>query len=254
MCVLQRQAISSKQPGAVVPCFVAAVLRKTAATFPPAALMLVMTAASACGAGAPPKTARGDLAPGAEGIDLSHHNGNIDWPVLAAENLDFIYLKATEGGDWKDPRFQANWQAASAEGYRVGAYHFYRLCRGGAVQADNFIRSVEVRAGTLPPAVDLEYSHNCTPAQNPAETRAELRLFLDRLEAEYGAVPVLYTTPDFHADWLSAGFERYPLWIRSLGGAPELPARIWQYSMRGKAKGIEGDVDRNRVMHDAPRD
>ncbi|MCA8898009.1 MAG: hypothetical protein KDA39_04740, partial [Hyphomonas sp.] len=48
-------------------------------------------------------------APGAEGIDLSHHNGRIDWDRLGEAPLDFIYLKATEGRDWKDPRFQDNW-------------------------------------------------------------------------------------------------------------------------------------------------
>lgn len=54
--------------------------------------------------GAPPPV----LAPGAEGIDLSHHNGVVDWPRLSTAGLSFVYLKATEGESHVDTRFQAN--------------------------------------------------------------------------------------------------------------------------------------------------
>jgi lysozyme len=188
------------------------------------------------------------LPAGAEGIDLSHHNGPVDWARLGTEPLDFVYLKATEGTDHTDPQFQENWQAATRLGWRVGAYHFYRLCREGAPQADNFIRQVEVRAGTLPPAVDLEHAHNCTALGPRADTLAELRAFLAALESEYGAVPVIYTTPAFHAEWLAGeGFEMHPLWIRALDGPPQGPYAIWQYSMKGRVAGVDGLVDLNRA-------
>lgn len=188
------------------------------------------------------------LPPGAEGIDLSHHNGAVDWARLGTQPFEFVYLKATEGTDHIDARFHENWLAATRLGWRTGAYHFYLLCREGAPQADNFIRQVEVRAGTLPPAVDLEHAHNCA-ARGPREaTLAELRAFLDAIETEYGQVPVIYTTPAFHAEWLAGeGFERHPLWVRSLDGPPDLPHAIWQYSMKGKAAGIDGPVDLNRA-------
>jgi len=188
------------------------------------------------------------LPPGAEGIDLSHHNGRIDWARLGTEPFQFVYLKATEGTDHTDADFQANWQAATRLGWRVGAYHFYLLCREGAPQAENFIRQVEVRDGTLPPAVDLEHAHNCAARGGREEALAELRVFLAAIEAEYGAVPVIYTTPAFHAEWLvGEGFEAHPLWTRSLDGPPDLPHAIWQYSMKGKAAGVDGPVDLNRA-------
>ena len=188
------------------------------------------------------------LPPGAEGIDLSHHNGPVDWGRLGTEPLDFVYLKATEGTDHTDPRFQENWQAATRLGWQVGAYHFYLLCRDGAPQAENFIRQVEVRPGTLPPAVDLEHAHNCKARGGRDAALTELRAFLGALEAEYGAVPVIYTTPAFHAEWLAGeGFEAHPVWIRSLEGPPERPHAIWQYSMKGKVAGVEGNVDLNRA-------
>lgn len=187
------------------------------------------------------------LPPGAEGIDLSHHNGRVAWDVLDQAPLDFVYLKATEGSDWKDPRFQKHWLEATRRGWHVGAYHFYRLCRPGGEQAANFIQSVEVRGGALPPAVDLEYAHNCAPLDGPERTLEELGAFLAAIEAEYGVRPVLYTTPEFHADWVAGRFDDYPLWLRSLEDAPQIPHVVWQYSMEGDVPGIEGPVDLNRV-------
>jgi lysozyme len=209
-------------------------------------LFCVFLALSACSA--EPRAAApepGLLPPGATGIDLSHHNGAVNWDALEGAGVDFIYLKATEGRDWTDADFQQNWIDATRRGYAVGAYHFYILCKPWEAQAVNFIRAVEVRDGTLPPAVDLEYAHNCKPFRDAAGTKAELQAFLDRLEAEYGAVPVLYTTKEFYADWIAGSFDRYPLWIRSVDGAPDMPYAIWQHSMRGKVAGVKGDVDLN---------
>lgn len=211
------------------------------------AISAAILALAACAPAGVPRPDGGLLPPGAQGIDLSHHNGRVDWDALEAENLDFIYLKATEGRDWKDKNFQAHWMEATRRGYYLGAYHFYILCKPWEAQAVNFIQSVEVRSGTLPPAVDLEYAHNCEPYRDEAGTKAELQAFLDRLEAEYGATPVIYTTPEFHANWIAGDFDRYPLWIRSIDGPPGMPYAIWQFSMRGKVAGVSGDVDLNRA-------
>jgi lysozyme len=211
-------------------------------------VMLAMAALSVCARG-PTLQAWQGLVPGAQGIDLSHHNGEVDWVRLGASDIEFVYLKASEGVKQTDPLFQRNWRSAQAEGFVTGAYHFYLLCRDGAAQAANFIRQVEVSPANLPPAVDLEYAQNCKPARPRAGTLRELRIFLDALEAEYGKAPVLYTTPEFHRDWLDSGFERYPLWIRRLGNTPpDEPAQIWQYTMRARVSGIASDVDLNRVV------
>lgn len=185
---------------------------------------------------------------GAEGIDLSHHNGAVDWGRLSLTGRSFVYIKATEGLAHVDTRFHDNWRGARRHGWQTGAYHFYLLCQEGPGQAENFIRQVEVRRDTLPPAVDLEYAHNCAPRSDREATRRQIVLFLDALEAEYGRVPVIYTTPEFRDDWLAGElFARYPLWIRSLSGPPDTAYAIWQYSMAGSLPGIEGPVDLNRA-------
>lgn len=212
--------------------------------------LAVLVLLASCGPTAPPAASEPGtgLAPGAEGIDLSHHNGSIDWPRLSTSGKSFVYLKATEGRGHVDRNFQENWREALRHGWQTGAYHFYLLCQDGPAQAANFIRQVEVRAGSLPPAVDLEHAHNCAPRGSRAETLEELRAFLAELEAEYGAAVVIYTTPAFHAEWLEGeGFERHPLWVRSLAGPPDLPYAIWQYSMQGRLPGVSGPVDLNRA-------
>lgn len=182
------------------------------------------------------------------GIDISHHQGAIDWAAVAADGVDFAYIKATEGGDFRDPRFVANWAGAGAAGIARGAYHFFTLCRPGAVQAANFIAAVPPTPGMLRPVVDLEYGGNCSARPSPAALLTEVRDFLAALEAHYGSKPLLYLTRGFHADYLDGALVDYPLWVRSLYFEPGYPARewsIWQFHDRGRRAGIAGPVDLN---------
>src|SRR6476660_2447595 len=63
------------------------------------------------------------------GIDVSHHQGEIDWPRVASDGVRFAYIKASEGGTVPDHRFRENWVEAKKAGLRRGAYHFFTLCR-----------------------------------------------------------------------------------------------------------------------------
>nr|WP_217497729.1 GH25 family lysozyme [Lysobacter enzymogenes] len=65
------------------------------------------------------------------GIDVSHHQGAIDWRAVARDAVAFAYLKASEGGDHRDRRYAANARDARAAGVAVGAYHFFTFCRDG---------------------------------------------------------------------------------------------------------------------------
>lgn len=83
---------------------------------------------------------RPSLQPGEQyGIDVSHHQGQIDWRRVRQDGISFTYVKATEGGDWTDPRFEMNWRGAGEAGLRRGAYHFFTLCRAGEAQAKHFL-------------------------------------------------------------------------------------------------------------------
>ena len=77
------------------------------------------------------------------GLDVSHHQGVIDWArVTEDRRLRFVFIKATEGGDFRDRRFAENWAAAKRAGLRVGAYHFFTFCTAPELQAQNFLAVV----------------------------------------------------------------------------------------------------------------
>ena len=187
-----------------------------------------------------------------QGIDVSHHQGPIDWGAVGSDGVRFAWIKATEGGDWRDPRFAGNWRAAAEAGVPRGAYHFFTLCRPAAEQAAWFLSVAP--AGELPAAVDLEFDGNCAARPDPATLAADLGLFLDTVERARGRRPVVYVTGEVfreHADALRGE----TLWVRSIFHPVRwgvwAPARVWQYSAMGRVEGIQGDVDRNAIRRGA---
>ncbi|MGI9406121.1 MAG: glycoside hydrolase family 25 protein [Hyphomicrobiaceae bacterium] len=182
------------------------------------------------------------------GIDVSHHQGPIDWKAVANDDVAFAYIKATEGGDYVDPRFAENWPAAAEAGVPRGAYHFFTQCRTGEIQARNFIRTVPLDKGALPHVVDAEHMGPCRETAQISDVVAEMTVFLDRLEAHYGRRPIIYTTREFHDAYLNGYFAEERFWVRSLVLPPGFRDRqwsIWQYHNRGRRAGITGPVDLN---------
>lgn len=184
------------------------------------------------------------------GIDVSHHQGEIDWRAVVGDDVRFAYLKATEGGDHKDRRFARNWREAGAAGLARGAYHFFTLCRPGGDQAANFIQAVPRDESALAPVVDLEFVGNCKTRPTRAAFLGELEVFVTRVEEHYQQRLIYYVTYDFLERYLLDTPElRRPLWIRDVFSQPELPAGfewiLWQYCDRGRIDGIDGPVDLN---------
>ncbi|GAA1724172.1 GH25 family lysozyme [Isoptericola hypogeus] len=181
------------------------------------------------------------------GVDVSAYQGEIDWPVLAGQDVDFAFIKATEGSGHVDERFEASWAAARETDLVVGAYHFLSFESPGADQAANVVANVPADAGTLPPVVDVEYYGDFASAPPSVdELRAILDPLLDALEAHYGAPPILYTTQQVRETYLGDDYDRYPLWIRSVATSPDLPRRdweFWQYSDRDVLDGYSGEEE-----------
>jgi lysozyme len=184
------------------------------------------------------------------GIDVSHHQGPIHWPSVARDDVQFAYIKVSEGGDHRDRNFQRNIRGAQRVGLPLGAYHFFTLCRSGREQAENFLAAVRGYRFRLPPAVDLEFDGNCEARPTQAEFDRELGAYLRELRRRTGREPVLYVTRDFHAEYVAASrFRRQPLWVRDLIAGLDRPTRgrvmFWQFAVRGRVDGIQGPVDLN---------
>ncbi|HTV71104.1 MAG TPA: GH25 family lysozyme [Rhizobiaceae bacterium] len=185
------------------------------------------------------------------GIDVSNHQGVIDWRRVAADDVSFAIIKATEGGDWIDKSFARNIEAARAAGLAVGAYHFFTFCRPGADQAKNFISVVPRDGSLLPPVVDIEFWGNCPEQPSLATFAAELKAFLDPVEAAFGKPAIVYIIGEAIDLYGSAVPERHR-WVRSLAAHPGHEDWIyWQYHNKGRVDGIEGDVDLNVLQGEA---
>lgn len=183
------------------------------------------------------------------GIDVSRFQQEIDWQALKSENVRFVFIKATEGGDYRDQAFSRNWNESKRAGFVRGAYHFFTFCRAGREQAENFIKTVPIEAGTLPPAIDLEFGGNCSARPEREVLQKELKDFIGEIERVYGQKPVLYLKYDSYEAYVKGDFQNYLLWIQDRFFEPELSDRrkwsFWQYSSRGRVQGVETYVDLN---------
>ena len=180
------------------------------------------------------------------GVDVSSYQGEIDWPVLAGQDIDFAYVKATEGSGFVDSRFAENLRGARDAGLLVGAYHFFSFESPGRSQAEQVIATVPADRGLLPVAVDVE--HYGTFFRDPPDAdkvRAELEVLVATLREHYGVEPVIYATQAAYSRYVAGGFPDTPLWIRAV----YLPPRVsdgrdwtfWQYSHRDRLDGYDGE-------------
>lgn len=93
------------------------------------------------------------------GIDVSNHQKDIDWKQISQnKKVRFVFIKVTEGKDFRDKYFLTNWNDASQVGLYKGAYHYFTVRSSGKEQAENFIGLVPYEIGCLPPVVDIEES------------------------------------------------------------------------------------------------
>lgn len=183
-----------------------------------------------------------------KGIDISHHQGEIEWDQLKRTGLSFIFIKATEGTDLRDSLFIENWENAEGIDITKGAYHFFSFCSPGSLQAENFLSTLETAEKILLPAVDIEFSGNCREWINYDAIRKELDIFLRTFESTHNIKPILYVTENSYNEIIAGKYKEYPIWVAS-SKEPSLKYgkewTFWQYSNRGKIRGIRSFVDLN---------
>ncbi|MBL8019177.1 MAG: lysozyme [Leptospirales bacterium] len=183
------------------------------------------------------------------GIDVSRYQGQIDWTRVKKAGIRFAYMKATEGGDYRDPLFAQNWLGTEHVGIPHGAYHFFTLCKPGKVQALNFIKTVPLEASMLRPVLDLEFTGNCELSPIVSDVKREVNDYLEIVDAWSGKRVMLYITYDFYSTHLAPDYLDRPIWIRDIVFAPRKPFKdnftLWQFSNLGRVNGIGSAVDLN---------
>lgn len=199
------------------------------------------------------------------GIDLSHHNGTINWTKVKQSDpaIAFAYLKATQGVGYKDPAVIPNANGAMTAGIRFGYYHFASLNNSSdiALDATNEANWFDATIKTLPaanlmPVLDIETNEK---QLNTQQVQLWIVTFLARMNDMGYKNVLLYSYKPFFDDNLPANhpFGTIPLWLAQYRNvaAPSLPHgwtkyTVWQYSAKGKVNGINGDCDMNKAGPD----
>lgn len=212
-------------------------------------------------------------ADGLRGVDVSQHQGSIQWERVHGDGFRFAIIKSSEGQDFVDPadgngsaandarldRLRARCREIRRRDMALGVYHYLRPRPGrtGDVEADWAVKVAKAigwgEKGDVRLVVDVEETELGRIA-----THRYLGQFVRRIHQRVGHKPVIYTFPFF---WKSLGSPQHfgcPLWIAHFDvDRPSVPtpwrqAAIWQHTSRGRVAGIGGDVDLNRALGALP--
>ncbi len=202
-----------------------------------------------------------------EGVDVSSHQGNVDWATLWNSGVRWAYTKATEGTYYTNPYFGQQYKGSFDVGMIRGAYHFATPdTTNGATQADYFVDhggGWSKDGKTLPGALDIEwnpYGDSCY-GKTPSAMVTWIRDFLNQYRARTGRDAVIYTATTWWTDCTGnySGFgASNPLWIAKYASTVgTLPAgwsyqTMWQYTSSGPTVGdhdkFNGALDRVQAL------
>lgn len=183
------------------------------------------------------------------GIDVSHHQGKIDWDTLFNQPgfdtlIDFVYCKATEGADHIDTQWKNNRKKLNNKGIANGAYHYFLPKSPPRPQAAHFLSMWHERSMDLPPALDVEEE-----GFSDDDLIAKMKIWLTEVERISGRRPIIYTSLHFYETKFRNKFPGYCFWLAAYSRKPQFmedEAVIhWQFSEAGRLPGMEGYVDVN---------
>ncbi len=183
------------------------------------------------------------------GIDVSKHQGVINWDVVKKDpKIQYVYIKATEGSDLVDERYKQNLHNARKAGFKVGSYHYLTNKSSVVNQFKNFASTAIREEQDLLPVIDVEVRKQWTAQQ----LRDSLKVFAKMVEDYYGCKPIIYTYESFFRNNLGKAFADYPIFIAKYSRTEDQPNIngvkwiLWQYSESGRVNGITGRVDLSR--------
>lgn len=186
------------------------------------------------------------------GFDISHYQNkeDINWDSLSIGNktipLEFVIMRATMGNRSADKHFDEFWRLAKKHNLIRGAYHFYRADEDPIIQANNFLETVQLESGDLPPVLDIEK----IPTRKTNKKLVEdLKIWCKIVEETYGKKPIIYTYYHYYKDFLKGEFDDYPLWLANYNDVPTPSPDdrwdFWQFTENGIVYGINSKVDLN---------
>lgn len=189
------------------------------------------------------------------GIDVSHHQGDIDWKKVEESGVHFCYMKASQGVHFKDPKYSENRKNTRKIGLLHGAYHFYVSNHDAKQQAEWFLKCIGDEKGVdMLPVIDLEQG-SIKGKASKSHLVSEIFTWLNTVEKALGVKPMIYTNNPFANTYLTdPKFAEYHLWLAEYEiEKPRTPHtwekkgwQIWQRSEKGFVLGVKG----KNVDHD----
>lgn len=185
-----------------------------------------------------------------KGIDVSYHQGNIDWGKVKGAGIEFAILRIGYGMyDYqKDKQFENNYKNARANGIPVGVYHYsYATSVEEAKKEANLVvKWLNGRDLEYPVYFDIE--DNSQAKLGKSTLNAMCRAFCEIIE-KAGYWAGIYSNKNWATNIISGAElgKDYTYWIAQYNDKCTYngPYAIWQYSSSGKVNGISGNVDMN---------
>ncbi len=187
------------------------------------------------------------------GIDVSRHNGTIDWNAVKASGVDYVIIRcgyrgSSTGALIEDQNFKSNIKGATAAGLKVGVYVFSQAVDEVEAVKEASLAVSLVKGYNLayPIFIDTEASGGRADKIDKATRTAVVNAFCQTV-ASAGYKPGIYASKSWFEDKLSMGsVASCKIWLAQYAAAPSYSRTrydIWQYSSTGRVDGIQGDVD-----------
>ena len=191
---------------------------------------------------------------GVLGIDVSKHNGNINWEEVKNSGVSFVIIRCGYRGSATgvivdDPKFRENIQGATAAGLKVGIYFFSQAVNGveAVEEASAVLDRISGYKISYPVFIDVEAAGGRADGISN-DTRTEVvKAFCETIQ-DSGYTAGVYANKNWLGSKMSTGsFSGYNIWLAQYAAAPTYNGRyeMWQYSSTGKISGISGNVDLN---------
>lgn len=194
---------------------------------------------------------------GIKGIDVSTHQGNIDWKKVKADGVKFAIIRLGFRGYGTgkvliDDKFHQNMKGATANGIKVGVYFYSQaISTAEAVEeAEMVLKNIKGYELDYPIVFDIEDAGAKNARTNGMSVKKATDItiaFCERIK-KAGHHPMIYTNSRWFVSKLDmTRLTKYDKWLAQYYNTPFFPYQfqIWQYTGKGRVNGIRGDVDMN---------
>ena len=189
-----------------------------------------------------------------KGIDISHHQGDIDFNSLKG-NIDFAMVRTSYGSFYEDKKYKQNIKGLERINVPYGFYHFSYATsvESAKKEAEGFINIIKKYNPTYPIVIDIEWSNRTENVKS--DTLISITDTICSMIEKAGYYAMIYANLDYFNNKLNdSRLDKYDKWLAEWKSNPTYKKSfgIWQYSSKGQIPGIKGNVDLNISYKDYP--